>query len=127
MSSHGPWGRTGDVLLTKDGGANWDRWPFFLHQSGIDIDFSDPATGWLATDAGTVLRSVDGGRHWKVAKVFSLQVKALAAADADHAWRRLQRDVGAAGEPDRRLRLPDLATPARPGSARLRRCAARAT
>ena len=50
------------------------------------MDFSDATTGWLATDAGTVLRSADGGRHWKVAKVFSEQVKALAAGDVAHAW-----------------------------------------
>ena len=90
-------GEQGDVLGTRDGGAQWTRWSFFLHESGVDVDFSDPSTGWLATDAGTVLRSTDGGRHWKVAKVFSQQVKALAAGDADHAWVVCDAS-GAAGE-----------------------------
>jgi photosystem II stability/assembly factor-like uncharacterized protein len=91
-------GEQGDVLGTRDGGAQWTRWSFFLHESGIDVDFSDPNAGWLATDAGTVLRSVDGGRTWKVAKVFSQQVKALAAGDADHAW-VVCNATGAVGEP----------------------------
>jgi photosystem II stability/assembly factor-like uncharacterized protein len=91
-------GEEGNVLGTRDGGAQWTRRPFFLHENGIDVDFSDAATGWLATDAGTVLRSADGGRRWKVAKVFTLQVKALAAGDADHAW-VVCNATGAAGEP----------------------------
>ena len=91
-------GEEGDVLATPDGGAHWTRRPFFLHESGTDIDFSDAATGWLATDAGTVLRSVDAGKHWKVVKVFSQQVKAVAAGDAEHAW-VVCNATGAAGEP----------------------------
>jgi photosystem II stability/assembly factor-like uncharacterized protein len=86
------------VLGTRDGGAQWTRWSFFLHENGVDIDFSDATTGWLATDTGTVLRSTDGGRHWKVAKVFSLKVDAVAAGDADHAW-AVCNATGAAGEP----------------------------
>jgi photosystem II stability/assembly factor-like uncharacterized protein len=91
-------GEEGDVLATSDGGAQWTRLAFFLHESGVDIDFSDARSGWLATDSGTILRSADGGRHWKVAKVFSQQVKALAAGDADHAW-VVCNATGAAGEP----------------------------
>jgi photosystem II stability/assembly factor-like uncharacterized protein len=91
-------GEQGDVLATRDGGAQWTRLSFFLHESGVDIDFSDATTGWLATDAGTVLRSADGGRTWKISKVFSQQVRALAAGDADHAW-VVCNATGAAGEP----------------------------
>jgi photosystem II stability/assembly factor-like uncharacterized protein len=91
-------GEEGDVLATRNGGAQWTRVSFFLHESGTDIDFSDATTGWLATDAGTVLRSGDGGRTWKVAKVFTPQVKAIAAGDAEHAW-VICDAAGAAGEP----------------------------
>ncbi len=91
-------GEQGDILATRDGGAQWTRLSFFLHERGVDIDFSDATTGWLATDAGTVLRSADGGKTWKISKVFSQQVKALAAGDADHAW-VVCNATGAAGEP----------------------------
>ena len=98
-------GEQGDVLGTRDGGAHWARWPFFLHESGVDIDFSDATTGWLATDAGTVLRSADGGKSWKISKVFSQQVKAIAAGRRGPCLGRLQRG-GCGRRAERRLRLP---------------------
>ena len=91
-------GEQGDVLGTRDGGAHWTRWSFFLHETGVDVDFSDAATGWLATDAGTVLRSTDSGKDLEGDQ------GVLAAGQGARRRRRrprlggLQRD-GAAGEP----------------------------
>ena len=66
--------RVGDVLLvTADGGASWKRQHFFLPQRGVDVAFPDAQTGWLVTDAGTVLATADGGAGWTVAEKVELQ------------------------------------------------------
>ena len=91
-------GENGALLVTTDGGASWERQKFFLPQRGIDVAFPDAQTGWLVTDAGTVLVTADGGAGWTVAEKVKLDVKAMAAADAEDAW--LAGDsVGAAGGP----------------------------
>jgi photosystem II stability/assembly factor-like uncharacterized protein len=84
--------------VTSDGGASWKRQKFFLPQRGVDVAFIDARTGWLVTDAGTVLATTDGGAGWSVAEKVSLDVKAIAAVDADTAW-LAGNAVGAAGEP----------------------------
>ena len=91
-------GETGVLLVTADGGASWKRQKFFLRQRGVDVAFTDARTGWLVTDAGAVLATTDGGAGWTVAEVVKLDVKAVAAADADTAW-LAGNAVGAAGEP----------------------------
>ena len=91
-------GETGALLVTSDGGATWKRQKFFLPQRGVDVAFPDAQTGWLVTDAGTVLATADGGAGWTVAEKVKLDVKAIAATDAAHAW-LAGNAVGAAGEP----------------------------
>lgn len=91
-------GETGSVLVTADGGASWTRRPFFLPQRGVDVAFPTQSDGWLITDAGIVLSSRDGGATWTVRQKARLQMTAVAATDAGHAW-VLGNTVGAAGEP----------------------------
>ena len=79
-------GEVGTLLVTADGGATWKRQRFYLSERGVDVAFPDAETGWLATDAGAVLLTVDGGGGWKVVEKASVQIKALAATDALHAW-----------------------------------------
>lgn len=85
-------GEVGTLLVTDDGGASWQRKKFYLSARGLDVAFPDVRTGWLITDAGGVLRTTDGGSGWHVVDVSKLQLKAIAATDATHAW-----VVGAAG------------------------------
>ena len=54
------------LLVTADGGATWKRQRFLLPQRGVDVAFTDVQTGWLVTDAGTVLATTDGGAAWTV-------------------------------------------------------------
>ncbi len=91
-------GETGALLVTTDGGASWKRQKFFLPQRGVDVAFPDAQTGWLVTDAGTVLATADGGVGWTVVEKVKLDVKAMAAADAEDAW-LAGNSVGAAGGP----------------------------
>ena len=91
-------GESGVLLVTADGGASWKRQKFFLPQRGIDVTFPAAQTGWLVTDAGTVLVTTDGGAGWTVVEKVTLDVKAIAAADAATAW-LAGNAVGAAGEP----------------------------
>ena len=91
-------GEAGAVLVTADGGASWTRRSFFLPQRGVDVAFPTQTRGWLITDAGTVLSSVDGGATWTVREQARLQMNAVAATDADHAW-VVGGTVDAAGEP----------------------------
>jgi photosystem II stability/assembly factor-like uncharacterized protein len=86
------------VLVTADGGATWRRQRFLLPQRGVDVAFTDVRTGWLVTDAGTVLASTDGGADWTVVEKVKLDVKAIAATDAAHAW-IVGNALGTAGEP----------------------------
>jgi photosystem II stability/assembly factor-like uncharacterized protein len=79
-------GEVGTLLVTADGGATWRRQKFFLSERGVDVAFADARAGWLVTDAGAVLVTTDGGAAWKVADKVALQMKAVAAADAQHAW-----------------------------------------
>jgi photosystem II stability/assembly factor-like uncharacterized protein len=91
-------GEPGVLLVTADGGATWKRQRFLLPQRGVDVAFTDVRTGWLVTDAGTVLASADGGATWSVVEQVKLDVKAIAATDARHAW-LVGNAFGAAGEP----------------------------
>ncbi len=54
------------ILRTDDGGESWDRvppsGPVYAHNR--DIDFVDPAHGWLIGRIG-VLRTEDGGASWE--------------------------------------------------------------
>ncbi len=79
-------GEVGELFVTEDGGATWGRQRFYLPQRGVEVAFSDADTGWLVTDAGTVLATTDGGVHWTVVKQIDLAVKALAAHGAACAW-----------------------------------------
>lgn len=79
-------GEAGGLLVTADGGATWSRQRFYLSQRGVDVAFTDVATGWLVTDGGTVLATTDGGAEWAVVKQTDLAVKALAASSATCAW-----------------------------------------
>ena len=74
------------------------RREFFLPQRGVDVAFADAQTGWLVTDAGTVLATTDGGTGWTVVEQAELTAKAIAATDSRRAW-IVGSPSGAADEP----------------------------
>jgi photosystem II stability/assembly factor-like uncharacterized protein len=59
-------GEFGTVLLTADGGLNWDRADdlpdSFYPQSTF---FSDPANGWVVGLNGTIWKTDSGGQSWQ--------------------------------------------------------------
>ncbi len=79
-------GSDGTILKTVDGGASWEvvdmGWetiiPDELLELGVisinlyDVFFLTETSGWIVGDAGTVLRTVDGGNEWTVAQMATL-------------------------------------------------------
>jgi photosystem II stability/assembly factor-like uncharacterized protein len=64
------WGTGEGVWATADGGATWDLRPLPHIAGGAftsywDIDFPADMTGWAVGDAGTILKTEDGGETWK--------------------------------------------------------------
>jgi len=96
-------GEVGTLLVTADGGADWRRQQFFLSERGVDVAFTDARDGWLITDAGAMLTTTDGGAAWKVVGKVGLQMKAIAATDAQHAW--VVASSGGAAEPGKPVLL----------------------
>lgn len=59
-------GSTGDVLLSTDGGTNWQR--VTVPVTGFTpsgVSFLDAKRGWIVGSGGTVLATVDGGKTWQ--------------------------------------------------------------
>jgi photosystem II stability/assembly factor-like uncharacterized protein len=57
------------VRRSTDGGATFTRLPFTSSEDSCPsnvaaFDFSDPATGYIVLDRGTVIRTADGGRSF---------------------------------------------------------------
>ncbi len=73
---------------SKDGGRTWQAaGPFNYSASVIGLAFGDELHGWLITNAGTVLRTIDGGDSWSAQPVGTdLSVQAVVAVDAMTAW-----------------------------------------
>jgi len=77
------WGAGEGVWATEDGGSEWALRPL-PHIAGgqftsyWDIDFPTGTTGWAVGDAGTILKTSDGGATWtKQASGVSAQLTAL--------------------------------------------------
>jgi len=72
-----------NVLRTADGGRTWHQGAPIMHSgaSTIQIDFVDPAHGWLLTEgsayqAFTLYRTTDGGAHWQLTSVSTTKADA---------------------------------------------------
>jgi photosystem II stability/assembly factor-like uncharacterized protein len=64
------WGDDEGVWATTDGGGKWTMRPLphiagGAYTSYSDIDFPGETTGWAVGDAGTILKTDDGGETWK--------------------------------------------------------------
>jgi photosystem II stability/assembly factor-like uncharacterized protein len=84
----------GPVLATGPASADGHRGPSWaLSATGSTAQFRglapvSAAVAWVAGTAGTILRTVDGGRHWRSvgpSAASALQFRDIEAFDADHA------------------------------------------
>ena len=73
---------------SKDGGRTWQvAGPSLYNQAVNGMAFTDATHGWLVTNNGGVLRTIDGGDSWTAQPVGSdLVPEAVAAADSMTAW-----------------------------------------
>jgi photosystem II stability/assembly factor-like uncharacterized protein len=73
-----------NVLRTADGGRTWQQGGPITRSGGstIQIDFVDPAHGWLLTEGSgsqapfRLYRTTDGGAHWQLTSVSTTQATA---------------------------------------------------
>jgi photosystem II stability/assembly factor-like uncharacterized protein len=58
-------GSAGQAAVTRDG-TDWSVLTTGVSRGLNCMDFSDPLTGWIAGDNGTILYTSDGGESWNV-------------------------------------------------------------
>jgi photosystem II stability/assembly factor-like uncharacterized protein len=56
-------GRHGSIQK-REANGKWNKQDSGVKAHLYDISFSSPATGWVVGQAGTVLRTTDGGATW---------------------------------------------------------------
>lgn len=79
---------SGVILVTEDGGDNWETAPFSgpVYAHNRDLDFVDDLNGWIVGGKG-VLRTEDGGGTWKLAGPNGdLTGNALDFVNLDRGW-----------------------------------------
>jgi len=54
----------GIMLVTVDGGQNWNSVPFPFEQNVSDIFFLDRTSAWASSLEGALYRTTDGGLNW---------------------------------------------------------------
>ncbi|MCK9684412.1 YCF48-related protein [Scleromatobacter humisilvae] len=83
------WSVSGSVIeRSKDGGRTWQSAGPSVYSTYVSsMTFADAMHGWLVTNTGSVLRTIDGGDSWTAQPVGSdLVLEAVVAADAQTAW-----------------------------------------
>lgn len=70
-------GAAGNILLTEDGGDNWE-----IIDSGTTIRlntvfFADDQTGWIGGQSRTIFKSIDGGRSWSSSSPFGFNINGI--------------------------------------------------
>jgi len=79
------------MIATADGGATWtidpgvDRGDQVARSNFQAVSFTDPMRGHVASDAGRIFATTDGGRHWAVQRKDTTETfYGLAFSDARH-------------------------------------------
>jgi photosystem II stability/assembly factor-like uncharacterized protein len=85
------WSLANPLQRSKDGGRTWQAIGLLLNGpynvSATGLSFADDLHGWLVTNAGGVLRTVDGGDTWTSQPVGTdLVPEAVVAVDTMTAW-----------------------------------------
>lgn len=85
-------GPKGHVLLSEDGGRNWQQVPVPLSSDLVAVTFVTPQKGWAVGHDGVILHSGDGGKTWsrqldgrQAAKAIEAHYGKLAAAGDEDA------------------------------------------
>ncbi len=58
------WIAGNELYQTTDGGGHWSKSSLKVEAYLEDVQFVNPATGWLAGDGGLLLETHDSGGHW---------------------------------------------------------------
>ncbi len=87
-------GYAGKILLTTDGGKQWQ-----VKASGTDlalynVKFADAQNGWICGQDGLILHTTDGGETWKKQESgIKLPIFAMAFLDQNRGWAVAQQAV----------------------------------
>src|SRR5687768_14258327 len=79
----------GGTLLRTIGGAYWSPGQSGTNETLRTVAFADHLNGVAAGDAGTVLRSDDGGAYWTVAALEDGVTATIRASDMSHDGSRI--------------------------------------
>ncbi|MBU3947870.1 MAG: hypothetical protein KJ826_06580 [Proteobacteria bacterium] len=80
-------GNSGTIIISEDGGKNWQ-----IQKSGVDTElfdvrFSDSQKGWAVGREGTILRTDDGGKSWYSLKSpLETTLLSLSVVDENNIW-----------------------------------------
>jgi len=58
-----------DIVSSRDSGQTWTNQAGSLRWSLLDIDMVDDSTGWVVGEKELIMRTTDGGVHWKAQSV----------------------------------------------------------
>ncbi len=76
----------GKIIKTTDGGSNWSELPSSISGNVKDVYFNDQNNGWICTDAGKILHSMDGGITWSIQYSNSFSVNAIKFCNEKIGW-----------------------------------------
>ena len=81
-------GEGGRILYTADGGVTWMQQATGVGASLIGLAFSDAEHGWAVSAAmpGVVLKTTDGGAHWKLTTVGTRERYLTVSASGSDVW-----------------------------------------
>jgi hypothetical protein len=92
-SPAGKWRVGGHGLIEKaDANGNWTRQASGVEASLLDIAFATPSVGWAVGQAGTVLRTTDGGTTWSQIQIPTRADLVRVTASGEYVARVVTRD-----------------------------------
>jgi photosystem II stability/assembly factor-like uncharacterized protein len=89
----GKWrvGRRG-LIERADANGNWTTQASGVEANLLDIAFATPSVGWVVGQAGTVLRTSDGGTTWNQVPIPTRAELIRVTASGEYAARVVTRD-----------------------------------
>jgi photosystem II stability/assembly factor-like uncharacterized protein len=80
-------GYAGKILLTNDGGKQWQTKASGTDVALYNVKFSDAQNGWICGQDGLILHTTDGGETWqKQESGIKLPIFALSFVDQNNGW-----------------------------------------
>lgn len=83
------------MFFSSDGGTNWERKEFKTDVDRLldDITFVDSQHGWATGSFGTILRTADGGKTWKLLKGPDFNLNVVQFVNAKMGYIAAQKSV----------------------------------